>query len=52
VLIKIWRANAAGRHAYEADQHQPPTHFSGVGRIATNAAAAYRFVTIKPGAYP
>jgi protocatechuate 3,4-dioxygenase, beta subunit len=53
-LIEIWQANAAGRYAHEADQHRAPLdpHFSGVGRVVTDAAGAYRFVTVKPGAYP
>lgn len=53
-LIEIWQANAAGRYAHEADQHHAPLdpHFSGVGRVVTDATGAYRFVTVKPGAYP
>lgn len=53
-LIEIWQANAAGRYAHEADQHGAPLdpHFSGVGRVVTDAAGAYRFMTVKPGAYP
>jgi protocatechuate 3,4-dioxygenase beta subunit len=54
MLIEIWQANAAGRYAHEVDQHGAPLdpHFSGVGRVITDAQGAYRFVTIKPGAYP
>jgi len=54
MLIEIWQANAAGRYAHDADQHGAPLdpHFSGVGRVVTDAQGAYRFVTIKPGAYP
>ncbi|HKV56451.1 MAG TPA: protocatechuate 3,4-dioxygenase subunit beta [Candidatus Binataceae bacterium] len=53
-LIEIWQANAAGRYAHEVDQHSAPLdpHFNGVGRTITDAAGVYRFVTIKPGAYP
>jgi len=53
-LIEIWQANAAGRYAHDADQHDAPLdpHFSGVGRVTTDAAGAYRFMTVKPGAYP
>jgi protocatechuate 3,4-dioxygenase, beta subunit len=53
-LIEIWQANAAGRYAHLSDQHPAPLdpNFSGAGRCLTDAAGAYRFVTIKPGAYP
>lgn len=53
-LVEIWQANSAGRYAHEADQHQAPLdpHFGGVGRVMTGADGAYRFMTIKPGAYP
>lgn len=54
MLIEIWQANAAGRYAHRVDQHNAPldSHFWGVGRVLTDAEGAYRFVTIKPGAYP
>ncbi len=53
-LIEIWQANAAGRYAHEVDQHPAPldANFSGAGRCLTDADGGYRFVTIKPGAYP
>jgi protocatechuate 3,4-dioxygenase beta subunit len=53
-LIEIWQANAAGRYAHEVDQHDAPLdpHFLGVGHVMTNGEGDYRFVTIKPGAYP
>jgi protocatechuate 3,4-dioxygenase beta subunit len=53
-LIEIWQCNAAGRYAHPNDQHDAPLdpHFSGVGRVMTDAHGAYRFTTIKPGAYP
>ncbi|HXX48753.1 MAG TPA: protocatechuate 3,4-dioxygenase subunit beta [Myxococcota bacterium] len=53
-LIEIWQANAAGRYAHPVDQHAAPLdpHFSGVGRCMSDAEGRYRFVTIKPGAYP
>ncbi|HJU29363.1 MAG TPA: protocatechuate 3,4-dioxygenase subunit beta [Candidatus Binataceae bacterium] len=54
IVIEIWQANAAGRYAHDADRHDAPLdpHFSGVGRVFTGADGAYRFVTIRPGAYP
>jgi len=53
-LIEIWQANAAGRYAHEVDQHAAPldANFSGAGRCLTDDEGRYRFVTIKPGAYP
>ena len=53
-LIEIWQANAAGRYAHERDQHEAPLdpHFSGIGRVITDTHGKYRFMTVKPGAYP
>ena len=53
-LIEIWQANAAGRYVHSADQHDAPLdpNFFGGGRCVTGADGSYRFMTIKPGAYP
>jgi protocatechuate 3,4-dioxygenase beta subunit len=53
-LIEIWQANAAGRYAHRVDQHPAPLdpNFDGSGRCLTDSEGRYRFVTIKPGAYP
>lgn len=53
-LIEIWQANAAGRYFHQRDQHPAPLdpNFTGVGRCITDENGRYRFVTIKPGAYP
>ena len=53
-LIEIWQANAAGRYRHARDQHPAPLdpNFTGCGRTLTDQHGAYRFVTIKPGAYP
>ncbi len=53
-MIEIWQANAAGRYAHVEDQHEAPLdpHFAGIGRAITDGRGAYRFMTIKPGAYP
>jgi protocatechuate 3,4-dioxygenase beta subunit len=53
-LIEIWQANAAGRYIHVVDQHPAPLdpNFSGAGRTVTDAEGRYRFVTVKPGAYP
>ncbi|MGE5539415.1 MAG: protocatechuate 3,4-dioxygenase subunit beta [Gemmatimonas sp.] len=53
-LIEIWQANSAGRYIHRADRHDAPLdpNFFGAGRCVTDAEGRYRFVTIKPGAYP
>ena len=53
-LIEIWQANAAGRYFHSKDQHPAPLdpNFTGAGRALTDENGVYRFVTIKPGAYP
>jgi protocatechuate 3,4-dioxygenase beta subunit len=53
-LVEVWQANAAGRYRHKGDQHPAPLdpNFSGVGRCLTDSAGHYRFVTIRPGAYP
>ncbi|WP_242894852.1 protocatechuate 3,4-dioxygenase subunit beta [Actinomadura litoris] len=53
-LVEVWQANAAGRYAHLGDQHPAPLdpNFTGAGRCLTGADGRYRFVTIKPGAYP
>ena len=53
-LIEIWQANAAGRYLHVRDDHPAPLdpNFTGAGRVMTDDAGRYRFVTIKPGAYP
>jgi len=53
-LVEIWQANAAGRYRHAADRHPAPLdpNFTGLGRCLTDDAGWYRFVTIKPGAYP
>src|SRR5215469_18018404 len=53
-LIEIWQTNSAGRYIHESDQHPAPLdpNFSGQGRAVTDGEGRYRFVSIKPGAYP
>jgi protocatechuate 3,4-dioxygenase beta subunit len=53
-LVEIWQANAAGRYLHKVDQHHAPLdpNFTGCGRTLTDAEGCYRFITIKPGAYP
>jgi protocatechuate 3,4-dioxygenase beta subunit len=53
-LVEIWQANSAGRYAHAIDQHDAPLdpNFTGCGHTVTDAEGRYRFVSIKPGAYP
>jgi protocatechuate 3,4-dioxygenase beta subunit len=53
-LVELWQANAAGRYHHPVDQHDAPLdpNFTGVGRTLTTDDGEYRFLTIKPGAYP
>jgi protocatechuate 3,4-dioxygenase, beta subunit len=53
-LVEIWQANAAGRYVDPGDDHPAPLdpNFTGAGRCLTDGDGRYRFVTVKPGAYP
>jgi protocatechuate 3,4-dioxygenase beta subunit len=53
-LVEIWQANAAGRYLHKNDQHTAPLdpNFTGEGRTLTDEDGRYRFVTMRPGAYP
>jgi protocatechuate 3,4-dioxygenase, beta subunit len=53
-LIEMWQANAAGRYRHDVDRHPAPLdpNFTGGGRCMTDDEGRYRFVTVKPGAYP
>ena len=53
-LVEVWQANAAGRYTHQNDAHPAPLdpNFSGAGRCLTDDEGRYRFVTVKPGAYP
>jgi protocatechuate 3,4-dioxygenase beta subunit len=53
-LVEVWQANAAGRYAHAGDQHPAPldANFTGAGRCISDPDGGYRFVTVKPGAYP
>ena len=53
-LIEVWQANAAGRYVHQGDRHPAPLdpNFTGAGRCLTDDEGRYRFVTVKPGAYP
>ncbi len=53
-VMEIWQANAAGRYIHGKDQWDAPhdPNFTGAGRVVTDAEGRYRFVSVRPGAYP
>ncbi len=53
-LVELWQANAAGRYQHKNDHHDAPLdpHFTGAGRTITDEQGHYRFITVRPGAYP
>jgi protocatechuate 3,4-dioxygenase beta subunit len=53
-LVEIWQANACGRYRHAGDQHPAPLdpNFEGMGRCLTDTEGRFKFITIKPGAYP
>lgn len=53
-LVEVWQANAAGRYLHRRDQWPGPLDpsFLGMGRCLTDGDGVYRFLTIRPGAYP
>jgi protocatechuate 3,4-dioxygenase beta subunit len=53
-LIEVWQANKWGKYEHPDDVTQQPLdpNFKGWGRALTDAEGRYRFLSIKPGAYP
>ncbi len=53
-LVEVWQANAAGRYHHGSDLHDAPLdpNFTGAGQVVTDDDGRYRFLTIRPGAYP
>jgi protocatechuate 3,4-dioxygenase beta subunit len=53
-LVELWQCNSAGRYHHPVDQHDAPLdpNFTGVGQVISAADGSWRFLTIKPGAYP
>ena len=53
-LVELWQCNAAGRYLHKRDQHHAPLdpNFTGCGHTLTDDEGHYRFVSIRPGAYP
>jgi protocatechuate 3,4-dioxygenase beta subunit len=53
-LIEVWQANRWGKYEHPDDTTEAPLdpNFKGWGRQLTDDEGRYRFVSIKPGAYP
>ncbi|MGH8598341.1 MAG: protocatechuate 3,4-dioxygenase subunit beta [Gammaproteobacteria bacterium] len=53
-VLELWQCNAAGRYRHVNDQHDAPLdpNFTGSGRLRADSTGRFRFVTIRPGAYP
>jgi len=54
-LVEVWQANAGGRYEHPRDTSNPAPldpNFQGFSRLYTDARGTFRFLTIKPGAYP
>jgi len=54
-IVEVWQANACGRYVHWRETAFPAPldpNFIGVGQCKTDAEGNYRFLTIKPGAYP
>jgi protocatechuate 3,4-dioxygenase beta subunit len=54
IRIEVWQANAVGRYTHPSDRNPAPLdpNFEGYGALTTDAEGRYRFLTIKPAAYP
>jgi protocatechuate 3,4-dioxygenase beta subunit len=52
--IEIWQANAAGRYSHHGDDSGLPLddNFQGYAALKTDGDGVFRFLTVKPGAYP
>jgi protocatechuate 3,4-dioxygenase, alpha subunit len=52
-MLEIWQANSSGKYARPEDTQDIAIEerFQGFGRIPTDANGAFRFATIKPGAW-
>jgi protocatechuate 3,4-dioxygenase beta subunit len=53
-VIEIWQANSAGRYIHSNDVWDAPIdpNFTGAGRVITDDDGRYRFISVRPGAYP
>jgi protocatechuate 3,4-dioxygenase, alpha subunit len=48
--LEVWQANASGEYlGKHLGAHASAKHFTGFGRIPTNASGEFHFTTVKPG---
>lgn len=55
VLVELWQANAAGRYAHPGDSNNAlplDPDFQGFGTQRTDGEGRFRFITVRPAAYP
>ena len=52
--VEIWQANAHGRYTHPSDHNPAPLdpNFEGGATLSSDLDGRYRFMTIKPAAYP
>src|SRR5882672_452945 len=52
--VEVWQANAHGRYTHPSDHNPAPldVDFEGAATLTTDLDGRYRFMTIKPAAYP
>jgi protocatechuate 3,4-dioxygenase beta subunit len=53
--VEIWQANAVGRYSHHGDRHVElplDPDFQGYAVQTTDSEGRFRFLTVKPGAYP
>ncbi len=52
--VEIWQANALGRYDHPGDENPAALdpNFQGFGKLKTDRLGRFRFLSIKPGAYP
>ena len=53
-IVEIWQANSQGKYAHLDDPQEKSNEpaFTGYGRVPTDDAGRFRFMTIKPGRVP
>lgn len=53
-FVDVWQANTWGRYHHERDPNPQPRdpNFQGWAQVTADAKGRYRFLTIRPGAYP
>ena len=52
--LEVWQANAKGRYTHPSDRNPAPLdpNFEGAAVLTTDTDGRYRFLTVRPAAYP